>query len=122
MYNSIDVLSTAKTYLRKLKKIINEEASFTLINVKILKKAKIDDILCCIEGALPQEYRDYIKKYGANSLKSNTYIRRLHAAIKNRFMFSTNSYAVRYKETEPLIEMIISALNADLNRVMHVYE
>ena len=88
----------------------------------MVNKAKIDDILCCIEGSFPQEYKDYLKKYGSNKLNSNVYLTNLHAAIKNRFFFSTTSYAVRVRETEQLINAICLSLTADFNKIMQDYQ
>ena len=37
-----------KDYLKKLQKIINFEATFTFSHWKLVKKTRIDDIMCCI--------------------------------------------------------------------------
>ena len=55
MYNTDDVIVNVKKYLQKLDKTIKNRASFSFGKTKILKKRSIDDILCCVEAALPQE-------------------------------------------------------------------
>ena len=122
MYNPQEVAISVKNYLTKLKRIINYESTFTFGNTKIVSKAKIDDILCCVEGSLPQEYRDYLKKYGSNKLKSSLYLAQLHAAIKHRFFLSTTSYAVDRKNTEQLIAAINSIISSDLNKITQDYQ
>ena len=118
MYNPQEVSESIKGYLLKLKKIINNEATFNFGKTKVINKSKIDDILCCVEGSFPQEYRDYLKKYGVNKLKSKVYINQLHAAIKNKFLFSTTNYAVNVPHAESMMSAIMSVLDSDLNKVL----
>ena len=122
MYNPQEVSIAIKNYLSKLRRIVNYESTFTLGNTKVVSKAKIDDILCCVEGSFPQEYRDYVKKYGITKLKSNVYLTQLHAAIKHRFLLSTTNYAVDLRTTEQLIAAINSTIDSDLNKIMQDYQ
>ena len=117
MYNTDEVILNVKKYLKKMTFVINNNAVFTLPNVKIVNKNKVDDILCCVEAAFPPEYRQYIQKFGPVGLKSNTFMSRINAAIKNRFFLSTDVYAVKHKELEPLVSGLVSALRSDLSKI-----
>ena len=114
MYNPDEVIVEIKKYILKLKKIIQNEATFVFFTNKLVNKKKIDDILCCIEGALPSDYAEYIKKYGVNSLQSNIFLQKVHQAIKNKFMMSSDSYLVDYKKTEKMLFLFITNLREDL--------
>lgn len=50
-----------KDYLKKLQKIINFEATFTFSHWKLIKKTRIDDIMCCIYATLPDTYKRRLK-------------------------------------------------------------
>ena len=50
-----------KDYLKKLQKIINFEATFTFSHWKLIKKTRIDDIMCCIYATLPDTYKRMLK-------------------------------------------------------------
>lgn len=50
-----------KDYLKKLQKIINFEATFTFSHWKLVKKTRIDDIMCCIYATLPDTYKRMLK-------------------------------------------------------------
>lgn len=114
MLNPQDSTAELKKYLRKLLNIIENEASITLIKTKIIDKTKIDDILCCIEASFPEEYKAFIKKKGARKLKSNFYYNQLLASIKNKFLFSTSCYSVRYKEAAQIIGTLVVSLDSDM--------
>lgn len=51
-----------KDYLKKLQKIINFEATFTFSHWKLVKKTRIDDIMCCIYATLPDTYKECLKQ------------------------------------------------------------
>lgn len=118
MYNPQETSIAIKGYLKKLKKILSNETIFNLGKTRIVNKSKIDDILCCVEGSLPEEYKNYVKKYGITRLKSYSCLNQLHAAIKNKFLFSTSKYAVNMNLAEFNINGIMSAIDADLDKVL----
>ena len=122
MYNPDEVVVEVKKYILKLKKIIQNEATFVFFTNKLVNKKKIDDILCCIEGALPSDYAEYIKKYGVNSLQSNIFLQKVHQAIKNKFMMSSDSYLVDYKKTEKMLFLFITNLREDLLHIAKAME
>ena len=117
MYNPDEVMVEIKKYMLKLKKIIQCDATFTFFTRKLVSKKKIDDILCCIEGALPHEYAEYLKKYGINSIQSNIFLQKVHQAIKNKFLFSSDSYLVDHTNAEKMLNLFINHLREDLNLI-----
>ena len=117
MINPDEASIQLKKYLRKLLKTINEEATFTFMKVKIINKKKIDDILCCSDATFPDDYKDYVKKYGPKRLKSADHYQQLIASIRRKVWFDSNSYDVLYKDAIALIEGIISTIDRDINMV-----
>ena len=117
MLNPQEASVALKGYFKKLVKIINEEASFTFSKTKVINKQRIDDILCCIEGSFPAEYKQYAQRGMGKKLKSYDYYNQLMYAIKNKFFFSTSSYSVRYSEALGLINNITASIDRDINFV-----
>ena len=60
----------------------------------------------------------YLAKKGAKKLKSPLYYKQLLMAIKNKFMFSTNNYSVKYKMAKSLISSLIVSIDNDIK---HIY-
>ena len=117
MLNPQEASIELKKYLKKLATLIERDASFTFIKTKIVDKKKVDDILCCIEASLPDEYKTFVKKSGAKSLKSNFLYVQILGAVKNKFLFSTSVYKVKHGEALSLIASMIKALDSDINFV-----
>ena len=116
MYDLEEKIVAIKKYLRKLLMTINNEASFTLIHTKLFNKKRIDDILCCIEGSLPEDYKRFVR-LGARQLKSNNYYIQLLQVIRNSFWLNPSLYSVRYGEAERYISAIISSIESDIRFV-----
>ncbi len=116
MFNPDETVDEINKYLNKLSQTIHTNASFTLINVKIHDKQRIDDILCCIEGCFPKEYKKYLLKKGFGSLKSHADYIKILKAIKNRFLFSSSCYAIKFKH----IDNLIGAMRFDLRNDMRI--
>ena len=117
MLNPDETSIEIKKYLRKLVKIINEEASFTFFKVKIVEKKRIDDILCCVDATFPDEYKAYVKKHGPKSLKTAGQYRQLLDSIRRKFWLNPDSYAVLYSDAIGLISLITNSLDADFKRL-----
>ena len=117
MVNPDEVILDLKKYFKKLYNLIDNEANFTLLTVKIVDKKKIDDILCCIEVSWPKEYKLYLEKFGIMKLKSNKYYLQLSEAIKNKFWFSTDVYSVQYDSALRLIRAILDVIDSDIRFV-----
>ena len=118
MINPVESTLEVKKYLKKLLLVIENDAIFTMINSKIIDKKRIDDILCCVEASWPEDYKNYLAKKGTKKLKSPLYYKQLLMAIKNKFMFSTNNYSVKYKMAKSLISSLIVSIDNDIK---HIY-
>ena len=70
-----------KDYYKKLQRIINFEGEFTFFDYKLVKKSKIDDILCCILATLPADYKSLMNQKLGVKLNSITYYKLLFDAI-----------------------------------------
>lgn len=119
MLNAAEAGLEIKKYLKKLNYMINNEGIFTLINVRIMDKKKIDDLLCCIEASWPEEYKSYIQQNIGRKLQSQLSYEKLLLAIKNKFLFSTDVYAVRFKDAPNAIATMASTIDADINFVVN---
>ena len=106
-------------YLRKLSKVINECVCFTWMNKKIVDKHRVDDVLCCIEGSLPDSYQNYVKKNHKKQLSSYTTYMQLLQAIKNKPLFSTSHYSVNFNEANILINRLIKEFECDIKRIQN---
>ena len=108
-------------YFNKLNKIINYEADFTLIDIKFVKKNKIDDILCCILKLLPDSYKRIMKQKEGKKLNSVLAYDMLFSAIKNKFIFNSDVYLVRFKDVTKYVKIIASTLERDIEYVEKNY-
>lgn len=117
MINAEEISIEIKKYLRKLSKVINNDASFTFFKIKIVNKKKIDDVICCIEAVLPEEYKLYVKKYGVKRLKFSEHYQSLISVIRRKTWFDANSYSVLHGVANGLISIIITNITADMKKV-----
>jgi hypothetical protein len=117
MLNYEDVYITISDYLLKLKQLIGSQAYATWFKTRIISKKRIDDILCCIEGSFPEEYKNYVKVHGSTSLGGFKAYQKLIASIRRRVFLNSESYAVLYEEALLQIRNFQSGLKLDLKRV-----
>lgn len=114
MLNPDEATIELKKYLKKLKYLIENDASFSLFNTAIVDKKKIDDILCCVEASIPEDYRAFVKKNGAHRLKSYSNYTQLLKAIKNKFFLSSNMYKINFSEAIKYIQLYSRAIDSDI--------
>ena len=117
MFNPEETLATIGSYLNKLKKTIEKQATFTWFKIKIVPKKRIDDLLCCIEGSFPEEYKNHIKTLGSNNLSGYKAYQKLIAAIRRKSFFCSENYSVLYEEALHQIMAFQSGLKSDLKKV-----
>ncbi len=118
MLNPQEEVIDLKKYLKKLQYIIEYDAKFTLISTKIVDKKKIDDILCCIESAFPTDYKKFVKEKGPYKLNSSKSYLHLYEAVKNKFLFSTDVYSVRFSDAIEAISGIHNNIENDLKLIL----
>lgn len=105
-----------KSYFLKLKKLIMHGADLNLIKFKLIKKAKIDDILCCIFATLPDKYRQAMKdkKQRLTSMIAYEYLK---GHLSKKFFLSSGYYIVKSKETLKYIDAILMTIIKDIQWV-----
>ena len=117
MNNQEEVLEVQK-YLKKLESIIKMDCTFNFADLRLYDKKRIDDVICCIEGSWPDEYKKYIAKKGSTKLKTPKLYKLLFDAVKNRFLFSTSCYSVKYNIALTSIIQLQDSFVQDLNFIM----
>lgn len=120
MYNPDDAAIETKKYLKKLKTIIENEATFIFFKTRLINKSRLDDILCCIEASFPDEYKDCIKRTGGKSLRSYRMYRELVGLIKRKSLLSSASYSVLFQEAINVIDNLSRGILSDYKRVYNI--
>ena len=117
MFNEDEVLEKINNYLKKLTSIINNDAKFSIFGIKFIKKKRIDDLLCCIEATLPKEYKDAIRKLGAQNFAGYTcYTELLNSFRKNKSLFADN-YMIRHNIVLRQISVLKTSIRRDFKKV-----
>ena len=118
MSNIYEAANELKAYANKLLKIIQRETTFSFMNLRLVNKNRVDDILCCIDATFPEEYKIYTKKAGRSKrLDTQLHYYQLLQAIKNKILLSPSSYKVYYKEAVTAINKFITAIDKDFIRI-----
>ena len=107
----------AKTYLKKLQRIINMDNEFSLFGNSYIKKTKVDDVLCCFISSLPEAFKKEVQFPKKTIPKSIQAYKVLMEVIHIEFKLNKNLYSINLKECDSLINTIISTLEADLNHI-----
>ena len=107
-------LSETLGFFRKLLKVLNFEADVTFFGCALVKKSKIDDVLCCILATLPDSYKRIMKQREGKDLKSVVAYDMLYNAIKGKFIFNSNVYLVRVEDAKKYISTILVMLEKDM--------
>ncbi len=110
MSDLIEVLN----YFKKLNKVIAFEADFSFGNTKLVKKNKIDDVLCCILATLPSSYKNFMNQPEGKKLNSILSYDLLFNAIKNKFILNPNVYLVKSDLAAKYINTIVATLEQDI--------
>ena len=117
MFNPEEIHTVINEYLLKLKRVIETQASFTWFKTKFVPQKRIDDLLCCIEGSFPEEYKEYIKTYGGSNLTGYKTYQKLLAAIRRKTFLSPESYSIKTEDVFYQIKAFQSTLKSDLKKV-----
>ena len=112
MIVSDEKIKKLKIYFGKLSKLIREEATMKLIATSLIPKARVDDLLCCIDANFPKEFRQFVKTHGKKQLKSYEYYLDLVKTIKKRCIFG-DYYRINHGQSIQMIELIVSYLAQD---------
>ena len=111
------LIKTLRDYFRKLQRILQSDADFTFIGYKLVRKDKIDDVLCCILATFPESYKRVFKDKRFKKLSSIIAYDLLFKAVKQKFILNSNVYLVHYENTKKYIDTIISNIERDIDYV-----
>jgi len=103
-----------KEYLRKLDNLIRNNAEFTFLDVKFVKKTKVDDLLCCFIAVLPDKYKKHLKEKHGKRLSSIIAYQNMHKALVRSFFFSKSLYMVEYNVVLKNINTIMLMIERDI--------
>ncbi len=112
--NSEQELFETIKYLNKIRDLIERDAIFSFKATRIVSRSKVDDLLCCVQASLPQEYTNYVKKHKGKTLHSVVCYDGLLKAVKNKFLFSRNVYSVNYADAQSALAELQKAIKSDM--------
>ena len=117
MNNIDETVTEILKYLKKLDNVLQTDAVFNLGNTKLVKKSRIDDLLCCLEASLPKEFKNYKPKIGQRFLQSLTIWHQLNDEIKNVFKLNKNLYSINVHDATRMIQILEKTIASDINKV-----
>ena len=112
-------LQDLKLYLNKLKRIVTNESSFSLGNKRIISKARVDDIVCCVQANYPDDFTEYVKRNGIKSLQSHLCYQQLLAVVTKKFILSPNHYLIDFARFMSLLSMLVQTMEKEKVRVVN---
>jgi len=104
-------------YFKKLQRAL-DSADFTFLNFRIVKKARIDDLLVCTLALLPEVFKKAMKKrLKIDMFPAVSCYNRLSKIIKKPFILSSDYYIVHYGEASTMIKSIRQNLDRDIKQL-----
>ena len=116
MTEPLEAALSIKNYLKKLLRILTQEATISFGKKKIITRNRVNDILCCIDATFPAEYKEYVSKNGPKGLKTSMYYLQLLAAIKNKSILGSSYFSVNFDEATQYINSMIASVESDFQR------
>ena len=114
MLNPEETIVTIHGYLKKLSSLISDNST-VMVGKRNINKTRIDDLLCCIEGSLPEEFRKYVKQHGSRGrVKSQGHLEKLNLAIRNKCFWNGSVYSVNVEDALKLIKSLQSSIPSDI--------
>ena len=114
-----DNILEIKKYLKKITTTITSESVFSFGDTRILKKNRVDDLLCCIEAVIPQEYKNLTQSANKKKFQSVQNWNDLNAALKNKFILSSDHYIIKYSEVISRIQDFQKTYERDLRSMFN---
>ena len=109
-----NTLEAIKTYIKKLRRIVMQEAEFEIFGCKLIKRTRIDDVLCCFIAILPKAYKRALDDINCK-LNSRLAYNRLYAGLKKKFILNSNLYAVDQNEILESINIFLQTFEKDID-------
>ena len=119
MENTLECTMEIKKYFKKLTAVLNNEPVFSFFKTKLYNKARIDDVVCCVEGSFPEQYRALIKNKQARKLKSYQIYFQLMLVLKAKFALAPSLYKVNKVEADTLIKGFLANIDSDVRFIMN---
>lgn len=109
--------SALHDYFKKIQKAL-DTADFSILNFKIVKKSKIDDLLVCTLALLPESFKKAMKKrLNIDMFPAVSCYNRLSKMLKKPFILSSDYYIVQYSEASAMIKSIRQNLDRDIRQL-----
>lgn len=118
----LEDIAAIKDYLKKLQKVIDYDATFSFLGIKLVKRSRLDDVLCCIYAKLPGSYKKMlktkvdVKRY--NSVLCYSLITKL---LSKKFFLDPNLCVVRVSEIAKLIQSVLSTIERDIKSIEQMF-
>ena len=107
-------LKDLENYLKKLQRVVKNDADFNFFGKSFIKKNKIDDVWCCVLASLPQIFKKNLKSEFSKKLNSIIAYNHLFAALKQRCFFSSQMYTIDIEEAAKSISAILVSIEKDI--------
>ena len=110
-------ISGLQDYFKKLQRAL-DSADFAFLNIRIVKKSKIDDLLVCTLALLPDEFKKAMKKkLELDAYPSVSCYNRLSKLLKKPFILSGDYYMVSYGEANAMLKGVRQNLDRDIRNL-----
>lgn len=115
-------IDAIKEYFKKLQKVIELESTFTFANIYIVKKSKMDDIICCIYAKLPDSYKKMLKsKTAAGQYNSVLCYNLLTKFLSKKFFLDKSLCVINKAQIFKLINSINSTIEHDIDTIEQLF-
>ena len=111
-------LQDLNLYINKLKRIVMNESSFSLGNTRIVSRARIDDVICCMQASYPKDYTDFVKRNGTKKLQTYLCFQQLLAVSTKKFVLSSGHYSVDYAKFMSVINTLVQTMTREMKMVI----
>lgn len=108
-------LTDLKNYLKKLQRVVLNDADFKFLDSTFIKKNKIDDVWCCVLVSLPNIYKKNLKNPLSKDLSSVIAYNHLFEALKKKCFFSSQMYTVDASSVNKSIIAMLATIEQDIN-------
>lgn len=113
---------TIKDYLKKLQRIIDNNAEFHFGKYHLVKRTKIDDVMCCILASLPDTYKKVVKsKMGGRRYESVLCFGLMTKFVNKKFFLDNSMNLVNANEVGRLITSICKTIERDIRAIDEVF-
>ena len=110
-------VTALKDYLKKIQKIISYNADISFGSTRLIKKSKIDDILCCVFASMPDLYKKYLKADYDKRFSSINTFRMLDIELKHKFFLNQNMYSINLNKCNQLINAVFNSIDNDIKKM-----